>query len=142
MTRKIYIGDTGSNVRSCLDSISRRSEERLNFQIIKVSDLIEQGLTNINDKDWLIYFVPYLNNYQGTALYVKSSFVPKFDVDMFFNFKTMNNRTEPVLYFSQHDAWLIDCSVPELKNLNPVTLNQSDITSLLNFFPITVINNI
>lgn len=142
MTRKVYVGDTGGNVNTCIDAIKRKSEERINFQTVSTSDLIEHQLTNVAHEDSLVYFVPYLNGYQGIALYVNSRFVPKFDIDMFFNYKVMNQISDPVLYFVKHDAWLIDCGNPEMKNFNPVRLNTTDITNIKSEFPVTVINNI
>lgn len=142
MTRKVYIGDTGGDVNRCMSDIKRTSEDRVHFQIIKKEDLLEHGLSAAAQNDVLQYFVPYLNSYQGMALFVESNFLPKFDVDLFFNYKVMKGISSPVIYFLRHNAWLYDCSNPALKTLNPVTLNVTDISTIKSNLTVTVVEDI
>ena len=142
MTRKVYIGNVDNDVDNCMDRIKRTSEDRITFEILSVQDLLEHQLTFSSDNEHLPLFVPYLNQYQGVALFVNSTFVPQFDVDMFFNFRVMSKIEEPVLYFVKHDAWLFDCNNPILKNLNPVYINSTDISTIKRDLQIVSIDTI
>lgn len=142
MTRKVYIGNTGGDTDRCMSDIKRTSEDRIHFQIINKEDLLEHGLSTAAQNDSLLFFVPYLNSYQGMALFVESSFLPKFDVDLFFNYRVMNEQSAPVLYFVRHNAWLFDCSNPALKTLNPVLLNSTDISTIKRNLTIITIEDI
>jgi len=142
MTRKVYIGDTGGDVNRCMLDIKRTSEDRIHFQIINKDDLLEHGLSAVAQNNLLMYFVPYLNSYQGMALYVESTFLPKFDVDLFFNYKVMKGVSSPVIYFLRHNVWLFDCSNPTLKNVNPVTLNNTDILTIESNITVVVVEDI
>jgi hypothetical protein len=142
MTRKVYIGDTGGDVDRCMSDIKRTSEDRIHFQIINKDDLLEHGLSAVAQNNLLMYFVPYLNSYQGLALYVESSFSPKFDVDLFFNHKVMKEISSPVIYFLRHNVWLFDCNDPTLKTLNPVTLNNTDILTIERNLTVIVVEDI
>jgi hypothetical protein len=142
MTRKVYIGDTNGDIGRCMSDIKRTSEDRIHFQIIKKEDLLENGLSSVAQNDLLMYFVPYLNSYQGTALFVESSFLSKFDVDLFFNYKVMKENNSPIIYFVRHNAWLLDCGDPILKNLNPVSLNNIDISTIKSSLTVSVVEDI
>ena len=142
MTRKVYIGNVDGNVDRCMSDIKHTSEDRLHFQIINKDDLVEHGLSTAAHNDSLLFFVPYLNSYQGMALYVESTFLPKFDVDLFFNHRVMTEQTAPVIYFARHNVWLFDCSNPALKTLNPVLLNSADISTIKRNLTIATIEDI
>lgn len=141
MTRKIYIGDINGNVDACMDKIKRTSEDRLHIYVLKKEDLIEHQLANSAQNDSLMFFVPFLNQYQGMALYVKSTFTPEMDVDVFFNYKIMNNLG-PVIYFQKHDVWLFDCNDKSLRVLTPNHIDTTEISKLKDELSITIINNI
>lgn len=141
MTRKVYIGDIDGNLDACMDKIKRTSEDRLHIYVLSKQDLVEHQLTNNVQNDNLMFFVPFLNQYQGLALYVNSTFTPTMDVDVFFNYKVMNNAGS-IVYFPKHDAWLFDCNDKNLKVLTPKHINDTEISKLKSELTITIVNNI
>jgi len=141
MTRKIYIGDINGNADSCLDKIKRTSEERLHFHIIKKTDLVKHELTKDAGSDVFQFFVPFLNQYQGLALYVTDQFVSKFDVDKFFS-SVVHQNLGSIVYFAQHDAWLFNCDDPAIRILTPDYVNGSTSQQIKDTISITVIQDI
>ena len=141
MSRKVYIGDATNNASVCMDNIKRHSEDKIHFFVITPQYLNNTQLSESNDTDKMFLYVPYLNQFQGMALYVDSSFNYKIDVDMFFNYKVMNNLGS-LVYFVKYNAWLFDCNDPALKILTPARINSTQSGNIKNELSITIIDTI
>jgi hypothetical protein len=139
--RKVYIGDVDGDSEACKSRIQRKSEERIFFETVSTLKLKDYELSKNATDDTLVFYVPFLNKFQGTVLYVESNFVPTLDVDLFFSHKVHNNLG-PVLYFSTHNVWLIDCSHESLKQLNTFQLDKTQISNLKNSIDITVVESV
>lgn len=141
MTRKIYIGDTGGSVEDCKDRLQRKSEERLIFEIVSLDNLKKKDLTKNATKQTMHFYIPFLNNYRGLALYVPSNYIPKGDVDIFFS-KKVHNDLGSILYFLQHGIWLFDCASDDAKNLNTFYVDTIDPYKIRDYVNISIIDNI
>lgn len=141
MTRKVYIADVDGDAENCADRIKRKSEDRIHVHILRKEDLVKYELMKEATNDNLLFFVPFLNQYQGKALFVTSNYQPKVDVDLFFSRHT-HDQLGSILYFIKHDAWLIDCSDINLKILNPNHINTSTPNALKKELTISIIDNI
>jgi hypothetical protein len=141
MSRRIYIGDIDGNAELCRDKIKRCSEEVLDFDIITLSKLKDYEISKTDDTTTLMYFVPFLNHYTGLALFVPSNFNPKVDVDLFFSHKVHNDISN-IVYYSNHDAWLFDCSDPAMQILNPFFINQTTVQNINRELRVTIVDNI
>ena len=141
MSRKIFIGNIDGTADECKDFIKRHSEDRVHFDILSKEILVKHELTKDIGPDTLMFFVPFLNKYQGLALYVPSNVRPKIEVDKFFSYKVHQNLGS-IVYFKNHDVWLFDCGTSEAKFLNPFYLNENDLEHIKNDITISIIDSI
>ncbi len=153
---KIYVGFDSTNYGQQLAfDVCKKSIEKFNkdIEIIKVvrQELIDQKLfwrkdnTGVTEFTYTRFLVPYLNNYEGYALFCDSDFLWKCDINEVYqnyarkdiavscvkhNYNNCNGKTKmdgrPQEFYPRKNwssLMLFNCSHPSIKNLTPESVS-------------------
>lgn len=151
MTPTIYIGWTADNAIAaevCKHSILRRASQGINIVFLKQEDVADicQKIPNENQSPHLYtrFLLPYLQGYQGTAIYIDSSLIVLDDICKLFTTVDLNTALARVdvsaeinssYDYSEIDSMLmvINCAHPFNSVLNAEFINFTNLDNLLKF---------